>query len=63
MKFKNNCGVDSSTLENGYSDTGFIPEDGASVFKEEKEEDTIICMKDEVKTGGFLERKNVCDRY
>lgn len=33
MKFKDNCGVDSSTLEKGYSDTGYIPEDGASVFE------------------------------
>lgn len=64
MKFKENCGVDPSTLEKGYSNTGFIPEDLHSVFKDEKEADNMpCCVESETKAGGFLDRNNTHDRY
>ena len=64
MKYKENCGVDSSTLEKGYSNTGGIPEDLHSIFKTEIEnDDMVMSMEMEVKTGGFLERNNKYDRY
>jgi hypothetical protein len=62
MKYKNNCGVDSSALDKGYSDTGFIPEDGESVFEAETDENSIFMESSEIKTGGFLKRKNHYDR-
>lgn len=63
MKYKDNCGVDSSTLEKGYSDTGYIPEDGESVFEAEKEDyDCCMMSMEETETGGFLKRNNYYDR-
>lgn len=62
-------------LEVGYSDTGYIPETGDNLGKlgemekkEKKEERKEYMMyenlgwKTEEDVGGFLERRNTCDR-
>lgn len=47
-------------LEQGYTDTGFIPEDGTSVFKKEKKHSY---MPEEINDDvGFLDRGNYQDR-
>lgn len=60
-----------SDLERGYSDTGYIPEEGENIFKPEsvemeKRERKMMqmCGMDmkENDSGGFLERQNTDDR-
>ena len=68
MKYKDNYGVDSSTLEKGYSSTGNIPEDGESVNSSSMDEASekpmlkMLGFPDETQVG-FLERNNFSDRY
>lgn len=69
MKCKENCGVDSSTLKKGYSNTGGIPEEGNSVFSTDSGEAAEasgrahLGMEAENNDGGFLDRNNTDDRY
>lgn len=49
-------------LEQGYTDTGFIPEDGASVLKPEKGDAWDYMPEDKDTKGGFLDRGATWDR-
>lgn len=58
-------------LERGYSNTGYIPEDGENIFRPEsmemeKRERKMMKMcgmdMEEKDVGGFLERNNYDDR-
>jgi hypothetical protein len=58
-------------LERGYSDTGYILEEGENIFKSEsmemeKHERKMMkafgCGNEEHDVGGFLERQNTHDR-
>lgn len=71
MKYKDNYGADSSTLNRGYSDTGAIPEIGENIFNPESETRKTEMLKmhemygmeeSEDYSGGFLERQNTDDR-
>lgn len=55
-------GPSKKELEQGYLDTGFIPEDGASVFKQEKGDAWDWMPEDKNDGGGFLDRGNFWDR-
>lgn len=74
MKIKDNYGAESGELSTGYSNTGYIPEEGDNLgrLKEmeanEKSEEAYerkmqkMCGVDQEYDVGFLERQNTGDR-
>lgn len=75
MRYIENSGVKKSDLDSGYSDTGYIPEEGDDVgklkamAKQEKQEEKAeremaekygYSMEEDI--GGFCERRNTDDR-
>lgn len=75
MKIKDNYGAEAGELSTGYSNTGFIPEEGDNLGKikemesnerkmesHERKMQKMFDIEQEYDVGGFCERQNTDDR-